>query len=288
MAKLFEDYCHNAPISQVTRTTAADFLDTKLLKERKVSKRSRNLYAALLHSVFKTAIRRGRFPADRASPFEQQKLDVEAQHYEPFTAEEITKLFATVKTDPRPSEHTVHTALPWVMLIGAYTGARLEEICQLRVDNIQERDGVRFFDIHNGNGNNLKNESAPRCVPVHSQLVKRGLLDYTAALPKGSRLFPGLKPRKSKNNKLYADLSDNFREWRCSVGVDRPRVNFHSFRHTITNMFDRLGVPETDAARVTGHKIAGITYSVYSHDGPGLKRLRKIVERIEYPGLVLK
>jgi integrase len=147
---------------------------------------------------------------------------------------------------------------------------------------------VRFFDIHNGNGNSLKNESAPRCVPIHSQLIKRGLLDYVAGLPKGSRLFPGLKARASKNGKVGADLGDTFREWRSSVGVDRPHVNFHSFRHTVTNMLDRLGVPETDAARVTGHKIDGITYSVYSHDGPGLKRLQEIVERIKYPGLVIK
>jgi integrase len=288
MAKAFEDYCRNAPITQITRDVAADFLDKHLLEKREISKRTRNLYASLLQSIFKTAIRRGRFNA--ANPFEGQKLDVDEVHYEPFTDDEITKLFAGVKYEVRPKQHTKQTALPWAMLIGAYSGARREEICQLRKEDFQERDGVPFFDIHNGNGNNLKNKSAPRCVPVHSQLIKCGLLDYVKALPDGSRLFPALKPRKSRNGKLGADLGDDFHDYRCSVDVvDRGGgLNFHSFRHTITNMLERLGVPQTDAARVTGHKIDGITYSVYSHDGPGLKRLQKIVEKIKHPGLVIK
>jgi integrase len=285
-AKLFENYCRNSPISQVTRATAADFLDRYLLEEREVGKRTRNLYASLLQSVFKSAIRRGRFTA--ASPFEAQKLEVDEEHYKPFTTGEINKLFAPAKFIIRPDKHTVHTALPWVTLIGAYTGARLEEIAQLRVADIQEHDGVWFFDIHDGNGNSLKNKSAPRYVPIHSQLIAAGLLDYVAGLQKDSRLFPALKPRKSKNNKVGAVLSDEFRDRRLGVGVVRDGVNFHSFRHTITNMFDKLGVSDTDAARVLGHKVDGISYSVYSHDGPGLKRLAKIVERIKHPGLVIK
>jgi integrase len=286
MAQVFEDYCKDAPIISISRKVAADFLDKHLLEERKIAKRTRNLYASLLQSIFKTAIRRGRF--DAANPFEGQKLDVDEEHYNPFTDEEIPKLFAGLEFDVRPKQHTVQTALPWAMLIGAYAGARREEICQLRKEDFQERDGVTFFDIHNGNGNSLKNKSAPRCIPVHSQLIKRGLLDYVAALPNGSRLFPALKPRKSRNNKVGAELGDEFREWRRSVGVDRDGVNFHSFRHSVANMLDKLGVPETDSARVLGHKIDGITYSVYSHDGPGLKRLQKIVEQIKHPGLVQK
>ena len=41
---------------------------------------------------------------------------------------------------------------------------------------------------------------------------------------------------------------------------------------------------QTDAARVLGHTIAGMSYGVYS-SGPGLKRLAAVVETIEYEGL---
>jgi hypothetical protein len=45
-------------------------------------------------------------------------------------------------------------------------------------------------------------------------------------------------------------------------------------------------VSQTDAARILGHTIPGMTFGVYS-TGPGLKRLAGVVEAIEYPGLRL-
>jgi integrase len=193
---------------------------------------------------------------------------------------------ASAKFETRPEAHTVHTALPWASLIACYTGMRREEICQLRVADIQQRDGVKFFDIHNGGTNKLKSKSTARCVPIHSELIRAGLLDYVTGLPKDSRLFPSLKLRPSKG-KVGADLGDAFRDYRRSVGVDRDGLNFHSWRHTVGNTLDRAKVEQTDAARVLGHKIGGISFAVYSHDGPGLQRLQDIVEKIVYPGLNL-
>jgi integrase len=283
-AKVFEDYCRDAPLAQISRSTAADFLDKHLVVGRGLSKHTRNLYAKLLAAVFRSALRRGRFVG--VSPFDGQMIASDTEHYERFTDEEIGKQFATAKFVVRPKEHTAETALPWGMLIAAYTGARLEEISQLRKEDIQERDGVKFFDIHANGGNKLKNKHTARCVPIHPKLIKAGLLDYVAALPNGSRLFPSLRFRKSRG-KVGGDLSDAFRLWRKSVGVDREGLNFHSWRHTVTNVLEVAGVEETDAARVTGKKLGGQVYAVYSHDGPGLKRLAKIVAKIKYPGLVL-
>jgi hypothetical protein len=38
---------------------------------------------------------------------------------------------------------------------------------------------------------------------------------------------------------------------------------------------------QTDAARITGHTIEGMTYGTYS-TGPGLARLKVIIEQIRY------
>ena len=43
-------------------------------------------------------------------------------------------------------------------------------------------------------------------------------------------------------------------------------------------------VSQTDAARVLGHKIAGMSYGVDS-SGPGLKRLAAVIEAIAYDGI---
>src|SRR5262249_4315733 len=142
---------------------------------------------------------------------------------------------------------------------------------------------VVVFDIHNGdNAHHLKNDSSARAIPVHSELVRAGLLDYIRALPQDGLLFPGLKRRESKGGKIGARLGELFRKTLIRLGMKRDGLCFHSLRHTATQRLEAAAVSQTDAARVTGHTIEGMTYGVYS-TGPGLKRLAAVVEEISYP-----
>jgi integrase len=117
-------------------------------------------------------------------------------------------------------------------------------------------------------------------VPVHSELVCAGLLKYIAALPKDGRLFPGLKRRVSKGGKIGARLGELFRKLLVRLGLKRAGLCFHSFRHTVAGRLDAAGVPQSDAARVLGHAVAGMSYGTYSQAGPGLKRVAGVVEQI--------
>ena len=63
---------------------------------------------------------------------------------------------------------------------------------------------------------------------------------------------------------------DGNRSPRFLVGTGRGRL-------------EAAAVSQTDAARVLGHTMAGMSYGVYS-SGPGLKRLAAVVEAIEYEG----
>jgi integrase len=141
------------------------------------------------------------------------------------------------------------------------------------------------IDIHNGGTNKLKNAPSARLVPLHSTLVRAGLLDYVKALPKGSPLFPGLKARESKGGKVGARVGELFRKKLVRLGLKRDGLCFHSFRHTVAGRLDAAGVPQSDAARVLGHAVEGMSYGTYSQAGPGLKRVAAVVEQIEYPGL---
>jgi integrase len=186
----------------------------------------------------------------------------------------------------KPAKHSPETALPWVALIAAYTGARLEEIAQLAASDVREQQAnsatVWVIDIHNGGRNLLKNKASARLVPVHSALVRAGLLRYVAALPKGSALFPGLVRRASKGGKIGARLGELFRKRLIALGLKRAGVCFHSFRHTVAGRLEQAGVAQTDAARVLGHDIPEMTFGTYS-TGPGLKRLAAVVEEIMRP-----
>ena len=261
------------PLRTITRGMAAEFLDGLA-----VTKRTRNLYAALFSAIFTSAIRREKATVN---PFQGQRLKGVAQvHYEPFTDEEIAALFADAKFEIAPEKYTTATALPWVSLIAAFTGCRREEIAGLMASDIKRTDGVWFFDIRDG-----KTDNAERVVPVHHALIDRGLFKYRDALPAGSPLFPGLKGRASKDGKLGAALGEAFGEWRKRLGIVRKGVNFHSFRHTVGDRLRKAGVAKDDRGFLLGHADVEIQNKVYGHDGPGLHRLRAIVEKISYPGL---
>jgi hypothetical protein len=44
-------------------------------------------------------------------------------------------------------------------------------------------------------------------------------------------------------------------------------------------------VPQSDAARILGHAVTGESYGTYSKPGPGLIRVKDVVEKIKYEGL---
>lgn len=60
------------------------------------------------------------------------------------------------------------------------TGARLNEVAQLLVEDVQEVDGVWYFDISDEGENQkeVKNKASKRKVPVHSSLIYAGFLDF--------------------------------------------------------------------------------------------------------------
>src|SRR5262245_48811652 len=143
----------------------------------------------------------------------------------------------------------------------------------------KKTEGIWHFDFcHEGNG---KTKAATRTVPLHHALIDARLLRYRDKLPSGSPLFPGLKSRQE--SKLGSNLGDMFRWWRKRLGIVRPGVNFHSFRHTVGDRLHRAGVQESDIAALLGHEDERITSRV--HKGPGLQRLQEVVERLSYKGL---
>jgi integrase len=261
------------PLRTITRGMAAEFLDGLA-----ISKRTRNLYAALFSAIYKSAIRREKA---NANPFEGQRLKGVARvHYEPFTDDELATLFADAKLEVAPQKHTTTTALPWCMLIAAFTGCRRDEIASLMASDVKQTGGIWFFDIRDG-----KTENAERVVPLHHALIDAGLLRYRDALSHGSRLFPSLKGSPSAPDKIGKALGYAFEAWRKRLGIVREGVNFHSFRHTVGDRLRKAGIAKDDRGFLLGHADVEMQNKVYGHDGPGLHRLKAIVEKLSYPGL---
>src|SRR5690606_17512930 len=81
----------------------------------------------------------------------------------------------------------------WAPRIALLSGARINEICQLRTQDILEIDGVLCFRI-TGEAGQIKNSASDRAVPIHSKLIELGLKAYVVRQRAAgeTRLFPEL------------------------------------------------------------------------------------------------
>ncbi|KVF78907.1 hypothetical protein WS75_06425 [Burkholderia sp. FL-7-2-10-S1-D7] len=79
----------------------------------------------------------------------------------------------------------------WVPLLGLYTGARIEELCQLAPGDVFEESGhwcIRFVNDE-AEGQRVKNAGSVRRIPLHAELIRLGFLEYVASRRDQGRLF---------------------------------------------------------------------------------------------------
>ena len=182
--------------------------------------------------------------------------------------------------DALKTEARKHPWRYWIPLLGRYTGARLEELCQLRVDDFVEQQGILCIRIDDSSeGQKLKNASSRRMLPVHPLLVGLGLLRHveSARASGGHRLFPELEPVRGK---LGHAPSKWFGRYKAKRGIDDSKKTFHSFRHTLIDDLRDAGVQDSLIKRIVGHEDSAVTFGVYGSRTP-LKAMQEALINIK-------
>ncbi len=169
----------------------------------------------------------------------------------------------------------------WLPYVAAYSGARLEEITQMSpLDDIYELDGLWVFDINDKDGKSLKNKQSTRKIPIHTELIRLGFLDYLNEIKVSevAMLFPDEKIRDGRTGKNASKRVNRFIQ--KVIGVKGKTL--HSFRHTFTTKLKHAGVAEAIAAAILGHEHGGTTYNRYGKDYLS-GTLKPAIEIIVYP-----
>ena len=193
----------------------------------------------------------------------------------PFSKEELVKI---INYCSKWDDHRF-----WMPLFSLASGARINEIAQLRKKDFHNEEGVLYFSINEEDGKRVKNPSSVRKVPVHPSLVDAGLLEYLKSI-QGDDIFPKLNA-DSKGN-YSGNYSKLFgRHLRQNIGIEEKGKVFHSFRYTFIQLARAQGVPEEWRKAIVGHSSGDVhaTYSAGDYLNAKFEYIKTIQFGFEFP-----
>jgi integrase len=163
-------------------------------------------------------------------------------------------LRATLKAVPdgvSPERALAHRWVPWLC---AYTGARVNEMTQLRREDVYEVEGIWVLHVTPEAGSTKDGKA--RDVPVHSHLVEQGFLEVVKRARPGPLFYDPTRHRGgTEGNPQSKKVGEALARWVRAIGVkDRNVQPNHGWRHRYKTDCRLAGIdPETRDA-IQGHR----------------------------------
>lgn len=180
--------------------------------------------------------------------------DLEEDSGRPFTDEELGVIFDEAKFAMWAKKYPHR----WFgTMLGLYSGARITEIAQLEISDVECVEGIWGFSIRPSRpkGKRVKNKQSRRFVPIADAVLSAGFLDYLEDVKAEGhvRLFPNLP---NSGSGYGVQMSKQFCTYLRKQGIHEEGSGFHYFRHTIASFLDGK-VSEKTIVSITGHKRKG-------------------------------
>lgn len=261
---LFIEQNGDIPVSKITKRHVIALRDALVADGRKSATVQNRINQ--LRSLFKHAIGLDLIATDPSEGVKAPETDDDDKERNPWSGEALTALFnSPVYTSGLNMLGGGEAAAYFLPLLGLFTGARLNELGQLRPKDVYQAQYDDEFGTRKStwvirivrdkaDGLRLKNKSAIRRIPVHRELIRLGFIDLVnrAAERNQNRIFGDLAPDK------YGTVTANWGKWfgryiRKTCGVSDTRITYHSFRHSFKDICRALSIPEAVQDATTGH-----------------------------------
>lgn len=257
--------CADIKITKIRRSQVALFAMRHI--EKKADQTVQN-WLTCLGSLYEFARRvHDDIPPD--NPFHGHNLEARASivSYEPFEPDQMQKLLDAAEPEIRN-----------IIMMGLFSGCRLDELASLKKSEIKTVEGVRTFFISKS-----KTKAGIRHVPIHSRLS--AIVDEYLSHSYGEYLFPQankINRADGKKGPFYSQAFTRLRRRVLPTATDRQC--FHSLRGMFITCLDRAGVSETRIGSITGHteqKAKTEAFRTYSQ-GASMEELSGYVELVSY------
>lgn len=247
----FVDYIGHDDATKVTAAEVNGWVKALISKPLAV-KTVQDSYLPAIKIILSDAVAQGLIPSNPAAGVKVRGPKPTQTRGKGLTdAEAETILKAAL--GPHPKSLPAFTALArrWVPWVCAYTGARVNEITQLRAMDIREEEGVWMIHITPEAGS-VKTGKA-RKVPIHSHLIEQGFHKLGRA-GDATPLFYNPKAMRggSKTATQATKMGERLAKWVRSLGIEGVQPN-HGWRHRFKTVARAVRMDTEARDAIQGH-----------------------------------
>lgn len=201
----------------------------------------------------------------------------QSEKKQPFTTDDLALLFGPGFVDACKD-------IPWRFwgpILALFTGARLGEIAQLHVDDVQEVASIWCININDSGEKEVKTGSGNRIVPIHPFILEElNFLKFVDAMRGANEveLFPTLKAQQGEKGRYLVKW---FSGYKAGLGIAETK-SFHSFRKNFTTALYKVGTPVDKIKLLDGHSLSGdVTFAHYIFD-VNITELAEYIKKIDF------
>jgi len=247
-----KDFLGHENAGAITKQDIQKWKDHLLHEKGLAGKTVREGYLAAAKVVFNWGKENDLIGTNPASDVKVRAPKVQKLRDKGLTTEEAQMILHASLQYQNPPHRTSAAVRRWAPWLCAYTGARINEITQLRSKDLRLIDGVYCINITPEAGSVKTGEA--RDVPLHDHLIQQGILDWIAGT-QGQLFYDPTKGRGGTDaHPQSKKAGERLARWVRELGVDDPNVSpNHGWRHRFKTEARLAGINTEASDQMTGH-----------------------------------
>nr|WP_158217365.1 site-specific integrase [Microbulbifer agarilyticus] len=294
----FRDACRQIPTNRTKNPnyknkTIDELLALELPESICLSGKTINDRLSILSAIFQKHLIPKRL-AD-LNVFEGVKTHLEdSRSYTEFDSDDLRVITTSaIYVDSKYSRSSKTTASRWWLpLLGFWTGARVGELTQMHLSDIQEIDGIlcAVVDDDEEDGKRVKTNAARRTFPIHSALLELGFRDYVEQVRASgaTRLLESIPLGSRKPGEVASKwFNETYRARHLPSEFKEDKKVFHSLRRTFITAGLNAKIDLLDLQSMVGHEPKQLAETATYYGKRDVRRLKESLELVQFPSVDL-